>query len=72
MGSRRDDESVVITTLRRSNEESAHYSVSSCGAGEFSPASLLLFAHVPIGTLRSSRRESVFKIRSAKFVIFVR
>src|SRR3989344_7979144 len=57
MISRRDDAGVVDATSRRSNKEISHF-FASRRAGEFGQASVLLVAHVPYGTHRSSRLES--------------
>ena len=51
--SRRDDEGVVLTTSRRSNEEIGRLSTSQ-RAGEFVQSSVLLVAHVSQDTHRSS------------------
>ena len=57
MISRRDDENVVYTTLRRSNKEISHFFVSP-RAGEFGQASVLLVVAVGNTTASSSRLES--------------
>ena len=69
MISRRDDEDVVCTTLRRINEEISHGKTSR-GAGEFRQASSLLVAHVPRGTHHSLRLESCLNsLRSIDFIL---
>jgi len=56
--SRRDDDSVPLGTVRRSNEEISHFFSSRSGRSVCKSSSALLVAYVPKGTQRSSRLES--------------
>ncbi|MBI1754903.1 hypothetical protein HY250_01650 [Candidatus Azambacteria bacterium] len=68
MISRRDDENVLIGTLRRSNKEISHF-LASFRAGAFGQASSLLVAHDTHVSHRSSRLASCPNaLRSIDFV----
>ena len=71
MISRRDDESVVLTTLRRSNEEISHF-LASLRAGEFRQAPCLSKSEAIGNKQQSFRASAPFDHSSRNYKEFTR